>query len=459
MIRTPPAAFIRVPVPDLCTLWAETDTAPMNIALIGLLDARDVTGTGTSGPSDVLTQVRAAVAANLYRAPMLGRVLRRTRLGEGGPVWVDAPAVDLTQHVVLARPDRPVRDEESFHAWCADQCLLPLDRSRPLWRMEIVPGLTEGRVGVLVVLHHVVADGMRGVEIVSSLFDQTPRPRSTGTPPRRPQPPPSRRALVRDNLVRRATAVRHVRPAGLLHSVRSLGALAREQGARAPATFLTGPIRPGRQLIVQSFGLEELRTTAHRHGCTINELLLAGVTHGLRRVLVERGECPDGLVLRASVPVGSRAGRAGGMVMAPLPVGVADADARLRMIVDATRSRKEHPDDGVAGIVVMPASLARLGVRWARHAAARHINLYVTNVPGPPGALYLAGARLLEAVPLAPLVADIRLSVTALSYDGRFVVSLLADDALDGLPAMADGLCSVLTGLPAIATTSSEAAR
>jgi diacylglycerol O-acyltransferase len=171
-------------------------------------------------------------------------------------------------------------------------------------------------------------------------------------------------------------------------------------------------------------------------------------------VLTERGECPEGLVLRASVPVGALAGRGGGTMMAPLLVGVGDPDARPAMIVAATRPRKDRADQGVAGIVAMPASLARLGVRWARHAASSHINLYVTNVPGPAHPLYLAGARLLEAVPLAPLVAGVRLSVTALSYDGQFVVTLLADDGLDGLPLVAEGLRSALCPLPSPATMS-----
>jgi len=156
-------------------------------------------------------------------------------------------------------------------------------------------------------------------------------------------------------------------------------------------------------------------------------------------------ECRGGLVLRASVPVGALRGRSGGMLMAPLPVGMADPDERLRTIVEATRPRKERADQGVAGLVSMPASLARLGVLWARHAASSHINLYVTNVPGPPGPLYLAGARMFQAVPLAPLVAGVRLSVTALSYNGQFVVSLLADDVFAELPVLADGVRATLT--------------
>jgi diacylglycerol O-acyltransferase / wax synthase len=81
-----------------------------------------------------------------------------------------------------------------------------------------------------------------------------------------------------------------------------------------------------------------------------------------------------------------------------------------------------------------------LGVAWAKRSAARHINLYVTNVPGPTSTLYLAAARLLQAVPLAPLVAGVRLSVTALSYDGQFAVSLLADDNMLDLSVLADSV-------------------
>jgi diacylglycerol O-acyltransferase len=444
-VTTEPAVR-RVPVSDLCALWAETRHAPMNIALVGLLQEP---APGNIDSFTVRARVRAAVEANLHRTPMLRRVLQETTLGEGTPVWVDDPSFDLTDHVVLARPDVPVLDEESFVAWCAGRSAIPLERSRPLWRMDVVPGLPGGRIGILLVLHHVVADGVRGVALVSSLLDAVPGQPGRTVPSWQPESPPSRADLVRDNVGRRVGAVRRLRPSSLRRSVHALRALAREQGGPAPVTFLGGVIRSGRQLFVLRFPLEALRESTHRRGCTINELLLAGVTTGLRNVLVERGECRDGLVLRASVPVGPLGSRQGGMFMAPLPVGTADADGRLRMIVQMTRPRKEHADQGVAGIVTMPASVARLGVRWARHAATRHINVYVTNVPGPPGPLYLAGARLLDAVPIAPLVAGVRLSVTALSYDGQFVVSLLADDALDGLPVLAAGVRSTLSGVAA----------
>jgi hypothetical protein len=193
-------------------------------------------------------------------------------------------------------------------------------------------------------------------------------------------------------------------------------------------------------LRVLRYPIAELRAAAHAHGCTINDLLIAAVTTGLCDLLSRRGECRDGLELRASVPVGARGGSEGGMFIARLPVGVPDEAERLKIIMQATAAGKGRPDQGVAGIVALPASLARLGVAWAKRSAAAQINLYVTNVPGPTSTLYFAGARLLQAVPLAPLVAGVRLSVTALSYDGQFGVSLLVDDNIPDLPVLAAGV-------------------
>jgi diacylglycerol O-acyltransferase / wax synthase len=283
--------------------------------------------------------------------------------------------------------------------------------------------------------------------MITSLLDPTPDDRVDGVT-WRPQSPRTGRELVADNLRRRWEAVRRFRPSRLLRSARTLRALSHASGGSAPSTSLTGPIGRHRQLTVLRFPIVELRAAAHAHGCTINDLLIAAVTAGLRDLLSGRGECRDGLELRASVPVGARGGGSeGGMFLAPLPVGVSDDAERLRIIKQATVKGKGRPDQGVAGIVALPASLAWLGVAWAKRAAASHINLYVTNVPGPASALYFAGARLLRAVPLAPLVAGVRLSVAALSYDGQFAISLLADNSMPDLPVLAAGVRAAFEGL------------
>jgi hypothetical protein len=203
---------------------------------------------------------------------------------------------------------------------------------------------------------------------------------------------------------------------------------------------LAGPVGSRRRMAVLRLPLAALRRAAHDRDVTINDLLLAAVTAGLHDLLSGQDECPRDLVLRASVPVGAKDGSAGGMLVAPLPVGIDNSEERLRLICAQTRRRKQHPDEGIAAMLTMPPSLARLGVLWARHAASSHINLYVTNVPGPPQPLYVAGAQVEDVAPLAPLVAGVPLSVTALSYNGVLAVALLADPAAVDLVVLEAGV-------------------
>jgi diacylglycerol O-acyltransferase / wax synthase len=85
-----------------------------------------------------------------------------------------------------------------------------------------------------------------------------------------------------------------------------------------------------------------------------------------------------------------------------------------------------------------------LAVRWLRRNAARHINLFVTNVPGPTQPLWLAGARLLDAVPVAPLAADVPVGIAALSYAGTFTVAVNAGAAVSDVAVLAEGIDGAL---------------
>jgi hypothetical protein len=113
------------------------------------------------------------------------------------------------------------------------------------------------------------------------------------------------------------------------------------------------------------------------------------------------------------------------------------------------KSRLRAGGGDVFDVLRLPAPLARLAVRWMRRVARRHINLFVTNVPGPTRPLWLAGARLLDAAPIAPLSADVPLGVAALSYAGTLAVTLNADAAVADLDVMADGIERCLAATPA----------
>jgi hypothetical protein len=105
----------------------------------------------------------------------------------------------------------------------------------------------------------------------------------------------------------------------------------------------------------------------------------------------------------------------------------------------------------VLDVLHLPTPLARLAVRGMRRIAGRGINLFVTNVPGPPDPLWLSGARLLEAVPIAPLVRGVPLGIAALSYAGTLHVSIDADAAVDDLHVLAHGMETTVAVLRGVA--------
>jgi WS/DGAT/MGAT family acyltransferase len=441
----------RLRLGDLANLWAESPGMPSQIAVLAELDASPFVVAGRLDGE----RVGAELARRVRRVPALARRVVWTRLGQGRPAWATDPGFDPTRHITCTR----LPSGEDLARWCADRVVRPLDRDRPLWRAEIVDGLPAGRFGLLVVMHHALADGLTGVAIAAALLDPEPDTEPTD-PLAGPLPAvPTGWDLVTDNLrarrsglsaaLRRAAGVpRTLRRWGTgagagRTSLRQLRDAASDVRATAPRTSLPRRVGPGRRLAVVRLPLDKLRTAAHADGATINDLLLAAVCAGLRDLLRGRGDRVAGLVLRASFPVGELAGQHAGMLLVGLPVSEPDPLLRLRTITTATTAMKARVRAGggdVFDVLRLPGPLARLAVTGMRRIARRHINLFVTNVPGPTRPLWLAGARLLDAVPVAPLTADVPLGVAALSYVDTLAVSVNADAAVTDLDVLARGI-------------------
>jgi diacylglycerol O-acyltransferase / wax synthase len=435
--------FTRLRLDELANAWAEDRTTPFQIGLVGVFDAAPFQR--ADGTLDV-QRVRDELVRRAGRIPALRRRVVWTRFGEGRPVWAEDPAFDPEQHIESAQLPRHL----DFVEWCADQLVRPLDKQRPLWRIEIVDGLPDNRFGVIVVVHHVMADGLTGVMLASSLLDTGPDVQLTELGLRAVVLLPDRRSLVVDNLRARITALARATgrlpeaPSRIRHGRRQFRDASTDLRARAPVTSLSIPVGLHRRLTVVTLKMDELRSTSHPLGVTVNDLLLAGVTEGLRDMLSVRGDDLTGLKLRASVPVGAREeGQPSGILVIDLPVGESDPLRRLAMITQLTARLKTRLRGGggdVLDVLLLPTAAARLAVRWMRSAAGRRINLFITNVPGPPTPLWLAGARLLDAWPVAPLVANVPLAVTALSYTDTLYISLNADAEVHDLPVLADGI-------------------
>ena len=150
------------------------------------------------------------------------------------------------------------------------------------------------------------------------------------------------------------------------------------------------------------------------------------------------------MFLRTTVPVATGAtdatGQAMGMMVVDLPVGEPDALRRLAHISEATTERKAQlraSGGDVTDILHLPVPLARAVVRWSRRIGSSRVNLSVSNVPGPTAPLWLTGARMVQAVPVAPLVP---ISIAALSYAGTLTVAVNADAAVVDLDVVGDAM-------------------
>ena len=450
--------YQRLSVQDAGFLSLEHPGLPQHVAILAVAE-----GGPLHGPDGRLRvdAVRQQLAGRLQLVPRLRQRVLWPRVGQGLPLWVDDPCFDLANHVHVVQLAAPGGQRELL-GLCDELCLRLLDRARPLWELWLVTGLDQGRVGLVLKLHHSLADGLAAVQIAGLLLDGTADALSPTPPPWQPRPAPSGWALVADNLRGRgatlAAALMRLRhPSRLAAQARVLaGAAQMAAGGRRHQrrSLLRRRVGGRRRLVVVRAQLAEVKAAAHGHGATVNDLLLAAVAGGLRALLLARGTPVDGLTLYASVPVALPAradsaalGNQVGLMVVPLPVDEPNPAQRLQLITRATRERKRRPERLASLRPAGSLTILRALNRYSRHQQI--VDLFVTNVPGPKRPLYLLGARLLEAFPVVQVAGNVPLSVAVLSYAGQLNIGIQSDpDGLPDLDLFADGLRQSLESNP-----------
>lgn len=446
----------RLSAQDASNLRIEARGVPMHVAALAILEGaplRDAEGRLR------LEALRGEIGRRLHLAPRLRQVIHRPSPGHGRPFWVDDPRFDIGAHV-REYPVAPPGDEEALLRICERLDRPALDRSRPPWELWFLTGLDDARVGMLVRLHHVVADGVASVALLGTLFDDSAGTTAPIAPPWVPVPVPASRDILADNVRSRGRSLDRA-ISWLAHpmaGLRRLGAIPASLGevfgeGWAPRSSLNVPVGTRRRLLLARADLDRARDAAHAHGASVNDVLLAAVAGGARELLRSRGELTPGLRLRTSVPVSVRTSRdrpdAGNLValmIVPLPVAESDPVRLLEAIARETASRKRRPH--VMG--PLPGSLLIQRALIGLMNRQRMVNLFTSNVPGPTTPLYFAGARVLEVFQVGVVQGNVSLSVGMLSYAGRLNIDIVADaDVNPDLDAFADGLSDTLVALGA----------
>jgi WS/DGAT/MGAT family acyltransferase len=330
--------------------------------------------------------------------------------------------------------------------------LTDFDRNRALWEAVLIEGLPRGEVAFALKLHHSIADGQATVMMALSLFELGSDPNPDDPPT--PEVPHGEdvsmldiaRANVEDNVSWfRQSAEGVVRaggnvllqalgdPAGALEAVR--------QTVDSVSKAVSMPEAPLSPLWTErgttyhfgafEFPFEHLRLAAKSRGFSVNDAFMAAVASAVDRYHQRYGaSVPE---LRVNVPIslrgdaGDRSGQASNAVAIArfeMPVEGLDVEDRMAVIhelVDTWRGapamRMADPLADVSWFVPVPV-LAH---------AAKASDITTSNVPGPPIALYLAGARMVAAFPLVATIGA-AVNVTMVTYDGATCIGVSTDD-------------------------------
>jgi len=428
----------RLTASDLMMLWPDDFGWPGDIGALAILEgSRLLDREGRVR----IEAVRGQLEPRLHLVPRFRQLLLRPRLGLGWPLWVDAPSFNLADHVRVFPLPAPGDEAQLLAAW-EQLRRRRLDPSRPLWEVWFLPGLPAQRVGLFLRAHHAIADGAAAIAAFGALLDLVADPPASVAQSWTPAPIPSACQLLQDNLRWRLRGIGR----GLSNLADPIGTVRRARHApsawrefresiaeqRAPRTSLNRPIGADRRLAIIRTRLDLAQQIAHAHHAKVNDVVLAAVAGGLRELLRNRAERVEELALRAMVPIslhreqpGQASGNKDAMMIVPLPLGEPDHVRRLKLIAAETAERKRKAHLQSASGIMRFAPVQRASARFLAHQ--RFLNLSVSNVPGPPVPLYLAGARLLELFPIFPIQANLTLGVVVLSYAGQLNLTVVAD--------------------------------
>ena len=435
---------------DAAFTYLETDHAHMHVAMTAIFD----TETMPDGYS--FEAVRQLIIDRMHLVAPFRRRLVTVPFNLNHPIWIEDPDFDIDFHV--HRVDAPApggrRELADLAARIAS---VPLDRRRPLWEIWVIEGLKHDRIGVVTKVHHSAIDGASGAEIMTTLYDMVAEGADIEPPePHEPEHIPNEWELIGYAMSSRLKRWMDM-PALLGRTVSNLSnvisnRMSDDPGTHgalpltAPATPFNSSISPHRRVGFARVPLSGAKEIKEAFGVKVNDVVLAIMSGTLRKYLDDRGELPDESLV-ACIPVsvrteeekGSANNRVSAM-FAHLATQEADPAERLRLIADSTKGAKEEHN----------ALGARLMTDWGEYAAPRtfHLasrlysqigmanmhrpihNLVISNVPGPPFPLYFAGAKLIAAYPMGPIMEGAGMNVTVLSYEDNIDVGFMVDREL-----------------------------
>ncbi|GMU78890.1 MAG: diacylglycerol O-acyltransferase [Acidimicrobiia bacterium] len=422
-------------------LYGETPGWHMHVSALLVLDTTDT-------PGFDFDAVRELYARRLAGVPELRARLVNVPMGLDRPALADDPTFDIDAHCHEAHLPAP-GTRRQLADLVSRLVARKLDRRSPLWEAWFIDGLDDGRVALLVKMHHALVDGTSGMHLASIVMDTSPTPTAA--------PTGERPGLAAPSTVRLGAGTARTLAALPWRSVRFANQFARQtvtfvrQSQRpdapplafsAPRTELNRNISASRSLAMCTLSLDDIRTVKSAFGTSVNDVVLAMAGGALRAYLVERGGLPE-TSLVAQVPVSVRREDSleemGTQVVNMFTTLATDIDTsvdRLREVASVTSRAKDYQraifadravalPDLVPPFVISVVARAFTGLGLEGRMPPLY-NAIVSDVRGSPVELYVGGARLVAMYPFGPLLLGSALNVTALSHLDEMNIGIAA---------------------------------
>ena len=464
---------------DATFLYLETPQMPMHVGALHVFELPN----GYKGK--FVTALRKHMALRLPVAPVLRRRLWWMPLNLANPAWVDAEP-DLKHHVEEIKLPKGAGLAE-LEAEVSRLHPVLLDRKKPLWKFYVFEGLAPSaqgrrRVGMYSQMHHAAVDGQAAVALANVLLDVTPEPRNIEVRPSKRQRTfrlemtEMLRGVLGSQAQKVAEIVRNLPDTvGTLKDAASTAVSTSQllTGKASPSNLTLAPRLPlnnslteGRAFASVSLPLTELKTIGRAFDATINDMVLMVCSSALRRYYSKRRLLPRKSLI-AAVPISLRekgdttSDNQASMSLISLGTHISDPRKRLDHVMAATAAMKTTMGSLKS---ILPTDFPSLGVPWLIEAATalygkakvadripQVANLVISNVPGPPVPLYMAGAKMLTNYPTSIIVHGMALNITVQSYDQSLDFGLMADSAaMPDVRELADAISIAFDDLRAL---------
>ncbi len=430
---------------DAAFLYLERKEIPLHIASVAIFES-----------AIPFKEFVGIVRSKLHLVPRYRQIAVASPSGLDYPTWQDYPNFDIHQHIFRVSLEPPGGEAE-LEALAGRILSGLLDRNKPLWDMHIVDGLEGGRGAIIWRIHHALADGVSGTELMKVILDATPE---------------GSRAMHRER-IRRAHPKKAV---GLLgdeftNTVQNTlgGLIAFEQGLLEFADALLNdkkrsdlqgvlkllpelaasverlpfnkPCGGDRKFCWTELDLAEVQAVREAVGGTVNDVVLAVLTRALAHYVKLHGQTVANRFVRIVCPVSLRRGDQNeslgnqiSFLPVALPLDVRNPVRRLQGVTSRMEIMKHSSIANLVGlagswIAAAPPPLQALLWRGIPDVIlpVPLLNMICTNIPGSPVPLYAAGKRMIAAYPQVPTGYDLGVGCAVQSYDGKLCFGLIAE--------------------------------